>query len=144
MHFVCVCPFLSRSHALMDSPTVALSTAVSCKPQLKGPGMNCRMGRINFSLSLASSFRFSMASSPPIAPQPSPLPLPSPPLPSCLQIFNQVNSRKLHEWNVFAGILSNPLFVSIIAIELGVQVRVWRAGRQAGWLAGWLAGKQGS
>ncbi|CAI5531901.1 unnamed protein product, partial [Closterium sp. Naga37s-1] len=39
-----------------------------------------------------------------------------------MQIFNQLNSRKLEEWNVFEGLLTNRLFILIVAIELSVQV----------------------
>ncbi|GJP61662.1 hypothetical protein CLOP_g18812 [Closterium sp. NIES-67] len=39
-----------------------------------------------------------------------------------MQIFNQLNSRKLEEWNVFEGLLVNRLFVLIVSIELSVQV----------------------
>ncbi|CAI6012972.1 unnamed protein product [Closterium sp. NIES-65] len=39
-----------------------------------------------------------------------------------MQIFNQLNSRKLEEWNVFEGLLVNRLFILIVSIELSVQV----------------------
>ncbi|CAI7897010.1 unnamed protein product [Closterium sp. NIES-54] len=39
-----------------------------------------------------------------------------------MQIFNQLNSRKLEEWNVFEGLLTNRLFILIVSIELTVQV----------------------
>ncbi|CAI5457928.1 unnamed protein product [Closterium sp. Yama58-4] len=39
-----------------------------------------------------------------------------------MQIFNQLNSRKLEEWNVFEGLLVNRLFLLIVSIELAVQV----------------------
>ncbi|CAI5536763.1 unnamed protein product [Closterium sp. Naga37s-1] len=38
------------------------------------------------------------------------------------RIFNQLNSRKLEEWNVFEGLLTNRLFILIVSIELTVQV----------------------
>jgi len=40
-----------------------------------------------------------------------------------LQIFNEINSRKLHgEWNVFKGIFSNMIFVGIWFLTVIVQV----------------------
>jgi Ca2+ transporting ATPase len=40
-----------------------------------------------------------------------------------IQIFNQINARKLHhELNLFKGILSSPIFNIILVIEIGIQV----------------------
>ena len=40
-----------------------------------------------------------------------------------MQLFNQVNARKLHhEWNVFKGIWSSKLFIGILVLEAVVQV----------------------
>jgi hypothetical protein len=40
-----------------------------------------------------------------------------------IQLFNQINARKLHhEWNIFEGLWSNRVFLSIVIIEIGVQV----------------------
>mmetsp|Transcript_6507 Transcript_6507/g.15343 ORF Transcript_6507/g.15343 Transcript_6507/m.15343 type:complete len:1163 (-) Transcript_6507:181-3669(-) len=40
-----------------------------------------------------------------------------------LQLFNQINARKIHgEANVFSGILDNKLFLSIMAMEFFMQV----------------------
>ena len=40
-----------------------------------------------------------------------------------MQLTNQINARKLyHEWNVFAGIMSNAYFLVIIVIEAVLQV----------------------
>lgn len=40
----------------------------------------------------------------------------------CLQLFNQINARKIHgEWNVFKGITTNPLFLIILVGELAGQ-----------------------
>ena len=41
----------------------------------------------------------------------------------CMQLFNQINSRKLHhEWNVFEGLPSSRLFIAIMIIEIGIQI----------------------
>jgi hypothetical protein len=41
-----------------------------------------------------------------------------------MQIFNQINSRKLgdHQFNIFAGFFNNSLFLFITALTFGVQV----------------------
>lgn len=41
-----------------------------------------------------------------------------------MQLFNQINSRKLgdDEYNVFAGFFNNSLFLFITALTFGVQV----------------------
>jgi len=50
-----------------------------------------------------------------------------------MQIFNQINSRKLgeHEYNVFAGITINKLFLMITAITFVVQVAIVTWGGKA-------------
>jgi Ca2+ transporting ATPase len=41
----------------------------------------------------------------------------------CLQLFNQINARKIHgEWNVFAYIQHNKLFLAILLVEFILQV----------------------
>uniref|UniRef100_A0A7S0ETC5 Calcium-transporting ATPase n=1 Tax=Hanusia phi TaxID=3032 RepID=A0A7S0ETC5_9CRYP len=40
-----------------------------------------------------------------------------------LQIFNEINSRKIHnEFNVFKGVLQSPMFIAVFVGTLGVQV----------------------
>lgn len=35
------------------------------------------------------------------------------------QLFNEVNARKMHgEWNVFSGLLRNPLYLAIMAFQV--------------------------
>jgi len=42
-----------------------------------------------------------------------------------LQVFNEINSRKVNlQKNVFEGIFTNPIFVSIIVITIVVQVLI--------------------
>lgn len=50
-----------------------------------------------------------------------------------MQIFNQINARKLgeHEYNVFAGITINKLFLVITAITFVVQVAIVQWGGKA-------------
>ena len=39
-----------------------------------------------------------------------------------IQLFNQINARKLHhEWNLFKGLCGSRIFVSIMVVELAVQ-----------------------
>lgn len=56
-----------------------------------------------------------------------------------MQIFNELNARKIHgERNVFEGIFNNPIFCSIVLGTLIIQVRpgepggTWRT-----WTWGW-------
>ena len=43
-----------------------------------------------------------------------------------LQLFNEINSRKVHgERNVFKGITRNPIFLIIMGGTFVVQVRIW-------------------
>lgn len=45
------------------------------------------------------------------------------------QLFNEINARKLHgEWNVFAGIFTNPYFCVIGAVQLGTQILIIQFG----------------
>ena len=40
-----------------------------------------------------------------------------------MQLFNQLNARKLHgERNVFSGVLANNYFLAIMCLEFGMQV----------------------
>jgi len=40
-----------------------------------------------------------------------------------LQLFNQINARKVyHEWNVFGGLVSNKLFMGIWVLEVAIKV----------------------
>ena len=46
-----------------------------------------------------------------------------------MQLFNQINARKIHgECNSFSGILSNPLFLLIMALEGAGQVFIVQYG----------------
>lgn len=49
-----------------------------------------------------------------------------------MQIFNEINARKLYgEWNVFDGILNNPLYIAIILFTLGAQIIIVEFGGRA-------------
>ena len=40
-----------------------------------------------------------------------------------MQLFNQINSRKLHhEWNLFKGVAGSKLFIIIVLLEASIQV----------------------
>ncbi len=42
-----------------------------------------------------------------------------------MQIFNEFNCRKLHnQWNTFAGITTQPIFLLIIAGTIVVQILI--------------------
>lgn len=50
----------------------------------------------------------------------------------CLQLFNEINCRKLHgEWNVFNGMLRNPLFIGIWVVTCVIQVAMTQYGGRA-------------
>jgi len=43
----------------------------------------------------------------------------------CMQVFNELNARKLYgEWNVFEGIFNNWIFVTIVVGTLGIQALI--------------------
>jgi Ca2+-transporting ATPase len=45
------------------------------------------------------------------------------------QVFNEYNSRFLYnEWNIFAGVLSNPVFLSISFVSIGLQIMLVQVG----------------
>ena len=60
-----------------------------------------------------------------------------------MQLFNQINARKIHgECNSFAGILSNPLFLLIMALEGAGQVFIVQYGGAVFSVEGGLDGTQ--
>jgi P-type Ca2+ transporter type 2B len=62
-----------------------------------------------------------------------------------MQIFNQINARKLHdERNIFAGITSNPTFIVISLGEFFMQVIITQLGGQPFKCAGLTAGQWGA
>jgi len=70
-----------------------------------------------------------------------------------MQLFNQVNARKLHhEWNLFAGVFESRLFLIIALIEASIQVCIIFFGTiwfhttpldYVGWVVGIIAGLVG-
>lgn len=49
-----------------------------------------------------------------------------------MQLFNEINSRKLHnEWNVLTGVLNNHLFVGIWLLTFGLQILMVQFGSLA-------------
>ena len=60
-----------------------------------------------------------------------------------MQLFNQINARKIHgECNSFSGILSNPLFLLIMALEGAGQVFIVQYGGAVFSVEGGLDGTQ--
>lgn len=63
-----------------------------------------------------------------------------------MQLFNQINSRKLHhEWNLFKGLFTGKLFLCIMAVEIAVQALIVEFGghwfhTQSLGLTGWVLG----
>ena len=50
-----------------------------------------------------------------------------------VQIFNEFNCRKLHnQWNTFAGITTQPIFLLIIAGTIVVQILIVQVRRLRG------------
>lgn len=55
-----------------------------------------------------------------------------------MQIFNELNARKIHgERNVFDGVFNNPIFCSIVLGTLVIQVSV-PSERARLWVVFWL------
>lgn len=53
-----------------------------------------------------------------------------------MQIFNELNARKIHgERNVFEGVFNNPIFCSIVLGTLIIQVRPQEP--REPWTCGW-------
>lgn len=45
------------------------------------------------------------------------------------QIFNEFNARSISdEWNVFKGIMTNPIFIAVIVITIALQVFIVEVG----------------
>jgi hypothetical protein len=47
------------------------------------------------------------------------------PLRVCLQLLNEVNARRINdELNVFEGIHKSPIFIGVLLVTAGLQVRL--------------------
>lgn len=58
----------------------------------------------------------------------------------CTQVANEINARRINdEYDIFSGLFTNWIFMAVLAITMGAQVRLRLVAmwvRQSGWLAG--------